>query len=649
MADPVLLFVPLDDRSVTMDMVVDLARAAGVEVRAPDRAVLGDRVRPGDVDRVWDWLDQQATSGGATALIASVEMLCFGGLVASRKSEIEFEEVAPRLRRLYEIASRVPTYASAIIPRTPVQPTTEDAPDAARGHRRRHLQMNGDLIDAASRGTLRFLLIGQDDTSPRSPGQAEREALQDRVETMGAANVLLTSGADELNARLLARWLNDLTGVSPAVRILYTYPEGAEQIPLYEAIPLIQTVGEHVRSAGCVLSDFTPEFDADIVLWVHNFKDHQREARDQTGTLDDERVQTILKQVEAAATNGQVAALADVRFANGADRTLAPRLLQQPRFAGITAYAGWNTCSNSLGTAIAQAVVVYHLRAYTVPGNDRAYRPALFQRILDDWGYQSIVRPQLARWVEDHGGSAGNLGEHEHEAETLALHGLQTDALPALQESFRFHPTTLSRVTFPWHRLFEVRIGVDIARTSLQGGGGIVVVDYDPAWPRMYEEDKAAIIRALGPLARGIEHVGSTSVPGLAAKPIIDILLGVSLDDLDRIIEPLVGIGYEYNPDYEISLPLRRYLRRITADRRGGTHHLHAVPHGGEFWTRHVRFRDYLRTHPEKAREYGELKKRIAREHQTSIDYTFAKTKFIRSVEAVAGVEHRPRARAKIP
>lgn len=464
MTDHVLLFVPLDDRPVTMDMVVDLARAAGVDVRTPDRAVLGDRDRPGEVDRVWAWLDHQVASG-ASALIASVEMLCVGGLVASRKSEVEFEDIAPRLRRLYEIAPRVPTYISAVIPRTPVHPTAEDAPDAALQHRTRHLQMNTDLIDAASHGTLRYLLIGQDDTSPRSPGQAERESLQAHVEAIGAPNVLLTSGADELNARLLARWLTDLTGVSPGVRILYTHPENAEQIPLYEATPLIQTVGEHVRSVGCALVDFIPErADTDILLWVHNFKDRQREARDQPETLDHDRVEVILKQVDAATKRGKAVALADVRYANGADRTVVGRLLDEPRFAGIVAYGGWNTCSNSLGTAISQAVVAHHLRA-TLPEDDRAYRQVLFLRILDDWGYQSVIRPQLARWVEDHGGSPADLGEHESTAEVLALQGLRNDALPALQASFRHHPTVVHRVTFPWHRLFEVRIDLEITRT----------------------------------------------------------------------------------------------------------------------------------------------------------------------------------------
>jgi GrpB-like predicted nucleotidyltransferase (UPF0157 family) len=154
----------------------------------------------------------------------------------------------------------------------------------------------------------------------------------------------------------------------------------------------------------------------------------------------------------------------------------------------------------------------------------------------------------------------------------------------------------------------------------------------------MFERDRTAIARALGEVARGIEHVGSTSVPGLAAKPIIDILLGVEEDDLDWIIPPLQEIGYEYNPDWEISMPHRRYFRRLLPDGTN-THHLHVVPIGGEFWTRHLRFRDYLRTHPSTAEEYAALKREIARRHRGGIDYTFAKTDFIRSVEALAGID----------
>src|SRR2546428_7844411 len=118
MATPVLVFVPLDGRPVTMDIVADLGRAAGVDVRTPDRVMLSDRFRLGEVDRVWEWLEREAAGGGA-ALIASVETLCFGGLVASRKSEVGFEDNLPRLQRFLPLAGRIPTSVSAVLPATP--------------------------------------------------------------------------------------------------------------------------------------------------------------------------------------------------------------------------------------------------------------------------------------------------------------------------------------------------------------------------------------------------------------------------------------------------------------------------------------------------------------------------------------------------
>src|SRR5512134_2117197 len=256
---PRLLFVPLDDRPVCFDFVVGLGQAAGLDVRVPDRAVLGDRRRFGDVEAVWAWLEEALTAGHAQALIASAEMLCFGGLVASRKSTAPFEEIEPRLRRLEDVADGLPVYVSAVIPRTPQQPTDEDAAhwlsgdvEERRQHRERQYRMLDGLIDSAAQGRFQYLLIGQDDTAPGSAGAAERARLEARLGATQDGHgrpgrVQVTTGADELNGRLLARLLRDLTGRSPAVRVVYTYPEAAGAIPRYESTPLTQTVEEHVE------------------------------------------------------------------------------------------------------------------------------------------------------------------------------------------------------------------------------------------------------------------------------------------------------------------------------------------------------------------------------------------------------------------
>lgn len=165
----------------------------------------------------------------------------------------------------------------------------------------------------------------------------------------------------------------------------------------------------------------------------------------------------------------------------------------------------------------------------------------------------------------------------------------------------------------------------------------IAMAAYDPGWPRRFEEERDAIAAALGDAVLDIEHVGSTSVPGLAAKPVIDMLIAVAnLDDArEGVVAPLADLGYDYVPEYEAVMPNRLYFRK--GDPTG--YHIHMVVSGGEFWDRHLRFRDYLRAHSEAVAEYAALKKRLAEEHGSDMDgYTDAKSDFIRGIEKKAGI-----------
>jgi len=674
---PQVLFLPLDDRPVTRDAVLDLAAAAGIPVRTPDRSLLGNRDRAADVHAVWSWMHSQMDKGARpAACVAAAEMLCFGGLVASRTSPRHWRNLLPWLDQTYALAARVPTYLSAVIPRTPVSSgCKEDASyweahgealrayslaadhfawmgDAGAGrqvaaaleaipagvieavlqHRRRHLLLNAELIAAAARQNVRALVIGQDDTTAGGLSRLDREALERLAKVLDARTVTLTAGADELGALLFARWLNEAAGLTPAVRVVYTYPHAMDRVPAYESTPLAETVREHIEAAGCRVAAAGEE----ILLWVHNFEEEQqREAREQPGPeVPAERISTLLAEARAATGRDGVAALADVRFANGADATLVERLLGEPHFARIAAYAGWNTASNSLGSAVAQAVTVLHLRRFTVPGDDGAAWRMLVTRLLDDWGYQAVVRPRLAELVHEQDGDVRALGALTREAEEASLSLFREKVLPPLEQSLGM-TVPLRRVSFPWGRLFEAAFAFEPPPRG--GRDPVVVADYDPGWPALFAEEQVRIFEALGRTA-AVEHVGSTAVPGLAAKPIVDILVGIPpADDLDRCVGALVALGYDYMPEYEMSLPNRRYFRKSDAQGRR-THHVHAVPLGGPFWHRHIAFRDYLRRHPEAAGEYQNLKRRLATEAETHPEYTFAKTEFIRRIERAAGV-----------
>lgn len=165
----------------------------------------------------------------------------------------------------------------------------------------------------------------------------------------------------------------------------------------------------------------------------------------------------------------------------------------------------------------------------------------------------------------------------------------------------------------------------------------VAVVEYDPRWPVMFERERLHLMSCLpGDLIRRIEHFGSTAVPGLAAKPIIDILVEVtSLDETkQRIVPILEAQQYEYfwRPSWGDDTP-PFYAWFIKRGKEGNrTHHIHMVESHFEHWDR-LLFRDYLIEHSGLAMEYGDLKKKLSGVHRNDrVTYTEAKGDFIRSV-----------------
>jgi GrpB-like predicted nucleotidyltransferase (UPF0157 family) len=176
-------------------------------------------------------------------------------------------------------------------------------------------------------------------------------------------------------------------------------------------------------------------------------------------------------------------------------------------------------------------------------------------------------------------------------------------------------------------------------RETLGLNAGIRIVDHDPCWPTFFEREKGILVSSLENQLEGIKHIGSTAVPGLAAKPVIDIMLGLKQDVmLDACIEPLKQLGYDYISKYESSLPLRRYFEKKPIQSHGKyyTYHLHVVHIQSEFWKRHLLFRDYLRTHHDIAKQYEQVKKDLAKRFTDTNEYADAKRDFVESIIAKA-------------
>lgn len=169
------------------------------------------------------------------------------------------------------------------------------------------------------------------------------------------------------------------------------------------------------------------------------------------------------------------------------------------------------------------------------------------------------------------------------------------------------------------------------------GAGPIVVCDYDPVWAAMFEQERRLVQDALGSIVVTVEHVGSTAVPGLAAKPIIDLLVGVRSLPAARscCTEPLQALRYTHMAEYESWLPGEMLFRKGVPG--PWTHHVHLMEASSPRWEEFILIRDYLRGHAQIASAYGNLKRALALVFDDDIaGYRNAKGPFLKAVLAKA-------------
>jgi len=189
----------------------------------------------------------------------------------------------------------------------------------------------------------------------------------------------------------------------------------------------------------------------------------------------------------------------------------------------------------------------------------------------------------------------------------------------------------------------------------------VKIVPYNHEWKNKFKEEKKILSEVLKDFNINIEHIGSTAIEGLCAKPTVDIQVGVNnYEDLNSLPEIMMNAGYVYYKKYEDVLPHRRYFVKaaneqndvlpkiLTSydenfDRKEHPHlfHIHVVEINSDWWIRHLAFRDYLRTHNDARDSYANLKIELAqKEWEDKNDYTDAKTEFVKSIEKLAGIEN---------
>ena len=160
--------------------------------------------------------------------------------------------------------------------------------------------------------------------------------------------------------------------------------------------------------------------------------------------------------------------------------------------------------------------------------------------------------------------------------------------------------------------------------------GTVKLVPYDPIWKELFEAEKDTLLNTIGDYVSDIEHIGSTSIPGLKAKPIIDMIAAVKdLSVYIKLIDSLTKLGYEYMP--ERVFDDRVFFPKGPQESR--THHLSLVVENSADWTGRIAFRDYLRSNPHERQEYQLLKERLAKQFPNDrASYTKAKESFFKRI-----------------
>ncbi len=491
--------LPLDDRPVNVLLPLDVARIAGVEVHTPPVELLPNYRDPGDTAQLSAWLLDRAQDPHTSHLIVSLDMLCFGGLIASRISDDTSVEVLGRLEVLRHIRSMRPELkisAVSLVMRASDSYSAAEEPEYWAQYGRELHRLGGDIHRLASEstasldsrgaeipkwvvsdfarrrirnhtlnlsaltlveeGTIDFLALTSDDTSEFSAGSAEQEWLRHWIHFLpGSDRVLMYPGADEVGSVLVARAVSEHFGVSTSIRIVCPEPGGLDIVPPFENTPLATSIRRQIAAVGAreTLSE------ADVLLVIHAPDPDRHDMFNGPPAIAHQAVaeRTVAAVRDALETNSAVA-LADVRFSNGCDPALVHALRDAGQLEKLTSFGGWNTAGNTLGGVIATAV------AATVGStcgtlNTMALQQAILTRLLDDFGYQSVVRPSVdGQLFTDQFpvSDDAQLGCAESEIHRRLSHLMESE-LP-------FENWVLHHLSLPWRRSFEVTLGLERAR-----------------------------------------------------------------------------------------------------------------------------------------------------------------------------------------
>lgn len=492
-----ILLLPLDERPCNYRYPQMLPQA-GYELILPPEEMMGDKKTPADTDRIRGWLLEHVAEAGACIL--SMDTLIYGGIVPSRLHHEETETLLARAKTVEELKARNPEmklYLFQLIMRCPDYSLSDEEPDYYDAYgkelhlygRFSHLEMLGrlteeeksrfDLLKAripaevlqdftgrrkknlevlmhdleyVKKGIADYFIVPQDDAAVY--GFTSMDQL--KVRTYLKENILHTRtamypSADDTGLTLLARAVNELSDIHPRVFIHYASTKAEAVVPWFEDRALGETLKYHILSAGGQQVYSLPE--ADIVLAVNMGSGMYHETDPEYVTAYD--IERNLAEFSAfiryALEQGKVVAVGDVATCNGSDPELFRILYGEGLLMRLHAYAGWNTSSNTLGTAISAAM------HYLIGRDEQGRKNFLLHRCYEDMGYMVYARKYVTDCVLP---GLGLNYFHTDGKDGKAASAVRESLLSFMREEFPALSEQVSevRVTMPWRRMFEADI-----------------------------------------------------------------------------------------------------------------------------------------------------------------------------------------------
>lgn len=495
-----IVYIPLDERPVNLVFPQILAEPnQDTKLITPPLHLLGVKKQAAPLDELWSWLEDQLPE--AHYLLASLDMLVYGGIVPSRLHTKSVDECQTRLNRLAALKKMHPDlkiFAFNLIMRVPAYNSADEEPEYyqhygqqifrwgwledkfGRGQgteedqeewdtikssipeeiktdylRRRggnHL-VNAKAIELTAQGAIDFLVIPLDDCAEYGFSAAEQSLLLKKIE-QGVLHHLVHvyPGADEVGSTLLCRIVNEVKNHKPRIYVRYSSTIGPQIIPRYEDRPLGESIKSQITVCGGIIVDNSLE--ADLVLMVNSPTLNYGKMQEATSALQNKdtsyysfrNLREFVESIAYYSSLGRKTALADVAFGNGADHELMQMLRTRGLLGQLHSYAGWNTPGNTIGTVLAHALI----------NQDQRKHPDKFtlDRFVEDWGYQVLVRAQLRDHSEELGITYFDLKDHQPHIAAIAHEKLQAflkTELGAFKDVY-----TLESVYFPWNRLFEI-------------------------------------------------------------------------------------------------------------------------------------------------------------------------------------------------